>query len=86
MVGHDGLRGWVYYVAVDPSHRRDGLGRALMDHAERFLTVAGVPKVMLLIRETNTAVADFYGSLGYVPEPRLLMTKWLREGGEDPGR
>src|SRR5438445_8395603 len=43
MVGHDGHRGWVYYVAVDPSHRHDGLGRALMDRAERFLTDAGVP-------------------------------------------
>jgi hypothetical protein len=40
----------------------------------------------LLIRETNTAVADFYGSLGYVREPRVLMTKWLRDGGEDQGR
>lgn len=86
MAGHDGHRGWIYYVAIDPSHRRYGFGRALMDHAERFLTAAGVPKVMLLIRETNTAVADFYGSLGYVPEPRVLMTKWLRDGGEDPGR
>jgi ribosomal protein S18 acetylase RimI-like enzyme len=86
MAGHDGHRGWIYYLAVDPSRRRDGLGRALMDHAERSLAAAGVPKVMLLIRETNTAVTDFYGRLGYAPEPRVLMTKWLREGGEDRGR
>ena len=86
MVGHDGHRGWIYYVAVDPARRRDGLGRTLMDHAERFLAAAGVPKVMLLIRETNTAVADFYGRLGYAPEPRVLMTKWLRDSGEDRGR
>jgi hypothetical protein len=57
-----------------------------MDHAERFLASAGVPKVMLLIRETNTAVAGFYASLGYAPEPRVLMTKWLRDSGEDRGR
>jgi ribosomal protein S18 acetylase RimI-like enzyme len=86
MAGHDGHRGWIYYVAVDPSHRRDGLGRALMDRAESFLAAAGVPKVMLLIRETNTAVADFYGRLGYAPEPRVLMTKWLRDSREDGGR
>lgn len=86
MAGHDGHRGWIYYVAVDPSRRRDGLGRALMDHAERFLAAAGVPKVMLLIRETNTGVADFYGRLGYAPEPRVLMTKWLRDSGKDRGR
>ena len=30
MVGHDGHRGWVYYVAVDPDHRIKGYGRAIM--------------------------------------------------------
>ncbi len=80
MVGHDGHRGWVYYVAVDPAHRRDGLGRALMRHAEAFLAAQGVPKIMLLIRETNSAVAAFYQRLGYQIEPRLLMTKSLPEG------
>jgi ribosomal protein S18 acetylase RimI-like enzyme len=79
MVGHDGHRGWVYYVAVDPACRRDGLGRALMKHAEEFLAAQGVPKIMLLIRETNSAVAAFYQRLGYQIEPRLLMTKSLPE-------
>ena len=79
MVGHDGHRGWVYYVAVDPGRRRDGLGRTLMTHAEAFLAAQGVPKIMLLIRETNSAVAAFYQRLGYQIEPRLLMTKFLME-------
>jgi ribosomal protein S18 acetylase RimI-like enzyme len=79
MVGHDGHRGWVYYVAVAPARRRDGLGRALMTHAEEFLAAQGVPKIMLLIRETNGAVAAFYERLGYQIEPRLLMTKSLPE-------
>jgi ribosomal protein S18 acetylase RimI-like enzyme len=77
MAGHDGHRGWVYYVAVAPSRRRDGLGRALMKHAEDFLAAQGVPKIMLLIRETNGAVAAFYERLGYRIERRLLMTKPL---------
>jgi ribosomal protein S18 acetylase RimI-like enzyme len=77
MAGHDGHRGWVYYVAVARSRRRDGLGRALMKHAENFLAAQGVPKIMLLIRETNGAVAAFYERLGYQIEPRLLMTKPL---------
>jgi ribosomal protein S18 acetylase RimI-like enzyme len=77
MVGHDGHRGWIYYVAVDPTQRRGGLGRQLMAHAEKWLGGEGVPKAMLLIRETNTAVARFYERLGYAVEPRLLMTKRL---------
>jgi ribosomal protein S18 acetylase RimI-like enzyme len=80
MVGHDGHRGWVYYVAVDPSRRRAGLGRMLMSRAEDHLAAQGVPKIMLLIRETNGAVAAFYERLGYQVEPRLLMTKPLSGG------
>jgi len=80
MAGHDGHRGWLYYVAVAPARRRDGLGRLLVAHAEAWLAAAGVPKVMLLIRETNAAVASFYQRLGYAVEPRVLMTKLLGDG------
>ena len=37
MVGHDGHRGWVYYVTVDPDHRAQGYGRAIMNAAEDWL-------------------------------------------------
>jgi GNAT superfamily N-acetyltransferase len=37
LVGHDGHRGWAYYVAVDPQHRKKGLGRAIMAAAEEWL-------------------------------------------------
>ena len=39
MVGHDGHRGWVYYVAVAPDRRGQGLGRALMEAADRGVRV-----------------------------------------------
>jgi ribosomal protein S18 acetylase RimI-like enzyme len=78
MVGHDGHRGWLYYVAVAPSERRRGLGRALVAAAEEWLRQRGVPKVHLMVRETNQAVADFYKRLGYDPMPRINMQKWLK--------
>src|SRR3954463_12994882 len=34
MVGHDGHRGWVYYVAVDPNERTKDFGRTIMAAAE----------------------------------------------------
>ena len=37
MGGYDGHRGWVYYVAVMPSHRKLGIGRALMERIEKEL-------------------------------------------------
>jgi len=77
MVGHDGHRGWVYYVAVDPAAQRSGLGRAIMTAAEDWLKLRGIAKVELLIRPENSAVQRFYESLGYAVEPRTVMSRWL---------
>jgi ribosomal protein S18 acetylase RimI-like enzyme len=65
MIGEDGHRGWVYYLAVAPEHQRDGLGRAMMDAAEHWLAARGVWKVQLLIRADNASVKRFYDRLGY---------------------
>src|SRR5581483_6473164 len=59
MVGHDGHRGWLYYVSVAPDLRRQGIGRALVAAAEPWLAERGVPKAHLMVRETNQAVAAF---------------------------
>lgn len=75
MVGHDGHRGWVYYVSVRPDRRGAGLGRAVMAAAESWLAERKIWKSMLMIRDTNTAVRDFYAALGYGEEPRTVMAK-----------
>ncbi|MBN8919621.1 MAG: GNAT family acetyltransferase [Rhizobiales bacterium] len=77
MTGHDGHRGWVYYVAVDPDARRRGLGRRIMVAAETWLAERGVAKAELLIRAENAAVQRFYDALGYTVEPRIVMSRWL---------
>jgi len=77
MVGHDGHRGWFYYLSVDPARRGRGLGRAITQAAEQWLAARGIEKVMLLVREDNTAVHDFYRALGYADQPRTVFAKWL---------
>jgi ribosomal protein S18 acetylase RimI-like enzyme len=79
MVGHDGHRGWLYYVAVAPQHRKKGIGRALVKAAEQWLSDRGVPKVHLMVRETNATVVEFYARMGYDPMPRVNMQKWLKQ-------
>lgn len=77
MAGHDGHRGAVYYVAVDPARQGGGLGREIMAAAERWLKDRGVWKLNLMVRTDNTAVAAFYRSLGYEFEERLNFSRWL---------
>ena len=76
MAGYEGHRGWVYYVAVAPEHRSQGLGERLMRHAEAWLREAGAPKVMLMIREENEPVRCFYEAIGYEVEQRTVMSRW----------
>jgi ribosomal protein S18 acetylase RimI-like enzyme len=77
MVGHDGHRGWVYYVAVDPDHRQKGFGRAVMDAAEDWLRARGIAKLQLMVRPDNSKVQAFYESIGYDEQERIIYAKWL---------
>jgi ribosomal protein S18 acetylase RimI-like enzyme len=65
MVGHDGHRGWLYYVAARPSSRSKGVGRRMVQAAENWLRQRGIVKAQLLVRETNTKVVSFYEHLGF---------------------
>jgi ribosomal protein S18 acetylase RimI-like enzyme len=82
MVGHDGHRGWVYYVAVDPDHRHKGYGRVIMNAAEDWLRARGIEKLQLMVRPDNTRVQAFYRSLDYFEQERIIYAKWL--DGREP--
>ena len=82
LVGHDGHRGWVYYVAVDPDYRHKGYGRLIMDAAEGWLRGRGIEKLQLMVRSDNSQVQTFYQSLGYLEQERVIFAKWL--DGRDP--
>jgi ribosomal protein S18 acetylase RimI-like enzyme len=77
MVGYDGHRGWINYLAVHPKHQRQGLAKALMLAAEHLLLPMGCPKINLQIRPENAAVQAFYQDLGYGKEGVLSMGKRL---------
>ena len=77
MSGFDGHRGWVYYVAVHPDHRRKGIGTELMQRVESALHASGCPKINLQIRADNAEVRSFYASMGYEVEERISMGKRL---------
>jgi ribosomal protein S18 acetylase RimI-like enzyme len=82
LVGHDGHRGSVYYVSVDPEHRKKDFGRAIMAAAEDWLRARGILKLHLMVRPDNIHVQAFYETLDYDEQERIVYAKWL--DGRDP--
>jgi ribosomal protein S18 acetylase RimI-like enzyme len=82
MLGHDGHRGWVYYVAVDPDRRKKGYGHTIMTAAETWLRAAGIAKLQLLVRRENAKAGAFYQSIGYAEAQTVVFAKWL--DGREP--
>lgn len=77
MVGYDGHRGWINYLAVAPDQRRNGYGRAMMIEAERRLRDLGCPKINLQVRVTNRSVITFYETLGFAVDEVANLGKRL---------
>jgi len=77
MGGYDGHRGWVYEVMVGRTHRRQGIGSALLRRLEALLAGRGCMKVNLQVRASNAGAVAFYERLGYAVEERISMGKRL---------
>jgi len=77
MAGYEGHRGWINYLAVDLEHRRKGIGRTMMEAVEGKLSRMGCPKINLQVRETNSAVIEFYKRLGYLNDHVIGLGKKL---------
>lgn len=78
MVGYDGHRGWIYYLAIKVKWQKNGYGKQLVHEAERWLKLRNIPKVNLMIRNSNEAVKSFYEACEYKDDEVIVMAKWLK--------
>ena len=86
MVGYDGHRGSIFYLAVDAAARGRGYGSALMAHAESLLWARGCPKLNVSVRADNSQVIGFYLDRGYRLEgPDHAVNLGLRLIEDGPG-
>ena len=85
MVGYEGHRGWINYLAVSPEFQRKGFGRHMMVEAEGLLRAEGCPKINLMVRTSNAAVVAFYRSLGYAVDEVVSLGKRLEVDHEAEG-
>ena len=77
MVGYEGHRGWVNYLAVKPKFQHQGIGKQMMEEAECHLLKMGCPKLQVQIRNTNDGVIKFYRKLGYLQDEVVNLGKRL---------
>jgi ribosomal protein S18 acetylase RimI-like enzyme len=73
MAGYDGHRGWIYYLAVEPAHRRKGIGRKLINHVIAALRQRGCQKLNLQVRASNPGVLEFYRGLGFTDDDVISL-------------
>lgn len=77
MVGLDGHRGWVYYLAVAASHRGQGLAGTLMRVCEDWVRDRGIPKIQLMVRSDNLDAVALYEHLGYAVSDVVVLGRRL---------
>lgn len=65
---------WIRYVFVDPDHVREGIGRRLVEHAERAAAAAGRRRFDVW---SSFNAEPFYAALGY---RRVRRTRWRVSG------
>ena len=65
LVGYEGHRGWLNYLAVLPSYQKRGYGRKLVERAIAELEKLGCLKLNVQIRESNVSAVAFYEHLGF---------------------
>jgi ribosomal protein S18 acetylase RimI-like enzyme len=78
MVGYEGHRGWMNYLAVLPEHQRRGYGRKLVEKAVDELKRLGCLKVNLQVRRSNVSVVEFYKHLGFKDDDVVGLGKRLK--------
>lgn len=65
MIGYEGHRGWINYLAVAPEYQRRGYGKRLIKKSIDELRKLGCLKINLQVRNTNRKAVDFYRHLGF---------------------
>jgi N-acetylglutamate synthase len=65
LAGHDGRRGYVYHLAVEPNYRGQGIGQALMQQVQATLKAAGIRRALLLVAADNAIGQSFWSKQGW---------------------
>ena len=73
LCGHDGRRGYIHHLAVSKSHRRQGLGCALVERCLSALRRDGIGKCHIFVFAGSQDTSAFWKSIGWTRRVELVM-------------
>jgi ribosomal protein S18 acetylase RimI-like enzyme len=84
LTGTDGRRGYLQHLAVVPSHRGRGVGRALAQRAVDALRTIGIVKCHLMVRQENAEARAFWRHLGWQERADVTLMSYADPNATNP--
>jgi ribosomal protein S18 acetylase RimI-like enzyme len=72
LCGHDGRRGHIYHLAVDPAYQGCGLGKRLLKECLDGLRRAGLKRVIIMVADDNERGTKFWERCGWEKIPGAM--------------
>jgi N-acetylglutamate synthase len=72
LCAHDGRRGHIYHLAVDPAYQGRGLGKRLLEECMEGLRRTGVKRVIIMVADDNPRGRKFWKRCGYEEIPGAI--------------
>src|SRR4030095_15200502 len=72
LCGHDGRRGHIYHLAVDPAYQGRGLGKRLLEESVADLRRIGIKRVIIMVADDNPSGREFWKRSGYEEIPGAM--------------
>lgn len=73
LCGSDGRRGYLYHLAVDPSRRREGIGKHLVERTLQALASQEIQKCHIMVFGSNESGLAFWRSADWVTRPEIVL-------------
>jgi ribosomal protein S18 acetylase RimI-like enzyme len=83
MAGHDGRRGYIQHLAVDPEQRNQGIAGRLLELCLQTLLTQGVVKSHVHVYNGNQLGRDFWSRRGWIHRDEIEMYSFINGDNEN---
>jgi ribosomal protein S18 acetylase RimI-like enzyme len=83
MAGHDGRRGYIQHLAVDPEQRNQGIAGRLLELCLQALQAQGIVKSHVHVLNSNQLGRDFWSRRGWLHRDEIEMYSFINGDNEN---